>query len=117
MQACSHSYELVAKVGNVKSQNMHCRKYCGKQSGLGKGQTLPGFYLLSRAILDLGHIIEIQLNTLVTGLHYVRGPGQGGCQGAHTLCRLFGCDVVFLQGQVSEVPPERGQGRQLRLVM
>lgn len=32
MQACSHSYELAAKVGNVKSQNMHCRKYCGKDS-------------------------------------------------------------------------------------
>lgn len=87
------------------------------QNGLGKGQTLPDFYLLSRAILDLGHMIEIHLNTLVMGLHYVGGPGQGGCQGAHTLCRLFGCDAVLLQGQICEVPMERGRGCQLCLVM
>lgn len=31
-EACSHSYELAAKVGNVKSQRMHWSKYCGKDS-------------------------------------------------------------------------------------
>lgn len=44
-EACSHSYELAAKVGNVKSQSMHCSKYCGKDSDWFRGGSDPSRFL------------------------------------------------------------------------